>query len=607
MREEVKEVIARARKSFVANHFSWSFLKSIFTVKELLPLDEHDGTTIEREKALIWFIAWSFYTAIFMGVITALAMTDIYHILSRAVNANIIPLTVFLIAVEPVYFSFMMCFTKYRKLDITYFDPDKIDTTTATEQAPTILGQDRENAQEIDCDVSVLISCHNSANAIDATLEQWTNVHGLKSNCIFVMDNADDKATDDTQKKVEEFNKKNKMSVQYAFVNRGNKTYALYRGALLAKTSKVIICDDDIIPPQQILSAAESIKDKYKYLVFPLIAINKGDHGQVIRAWQNLEYALADHAKMFEDTSCGPTRPHGACSMWDREYMLQVLESKHDTRFMGEDLKMGVITTQNGERGKFAHGYYVKTYVPNSYFGKMGNYYTQRVRVWEMGRHIYTPLMLWNLCFTWLKGHGLLRTIRDNAVLKTEQTYFLYLNFADWIRLPVFILSLHNWQYWVTSAGCYGLLLATTLVWNYIKLHHHPERQHHFFTIISYPIYKIIYKILSIEALARALFVFIPNYQQLIRIDQLELQRKHQSIISSCVQQYGPIVHGTDLIQHFMLKDDTVVPTNLLGQTYVTETVADVFRLPMITTDVYQTQMFPADAEVPTRDLIYTL
>lgn len=502
--------------SFSKAHFSWKFFRSVLSAREVIfPI------TIQKP---FW---WGFYSLILGGLITTQATVGLVEYLYYAVNSNIIALAMFLFFVEPTYFLFMMLFSKYPKADLKYLnqsvESSSIEANTYLE-APQV---DLERQQHFDFDVSVIIACHKSQDNIQNTLNAWLRI--VPGRRIYVVDNGNPpypkdvngKAIDNTKSIVQTINRQ----INYVFSDHGNKTYALYLGALKANTKYVIICDDDIIPPPNVLDALSLFDEHHDAVVLPLKAIHKTNHGNLLTDWQNLEYCLADHAKNYEDRSCGPTRPHGACSVWNRQFMLDILFKHHDTRFIGEDLKMGLRTLYERSRFRYGHNLYVQTYVPNSLFGPMPNYYTQRVRIWEMGRHIYWPMVLFYIITTWQKSSNPLKTIRDNIVLKIEQSYFIYQVVADWLRLPVLLLSANNWRYWAVSSASYGLLVAGLLIWNYVKLMNHPQEKHKLFTILTYPVYKIIYKSFSVLAFFRALFIFIPNYSSLVRIDQLEKKR----------------------------------------------------------------------------------
>lgn len=545
--EQVKNHIRRIKGSFLKEHFSWRFLKSVLNPKEIL-------LPITIQKPVLWCI----YLVLLASLITALSMTNLWWWLYHAINANIIPLAIFLVAVEPLYFAAMMLFTKYPKVKVTYkseeqqeqistidasvysiLSPRPIHSLTTSEQS--LSDQYRTARQR----TAIIIACHQSGEHICKTLKHWMSI--VPPENIYIVDNGNHPypknkqgtIIDQTKSIIENFNRQHNCRINYLFSNIGNKTYALYLGAKAAKTREqienVFICDDDIIPAQEVITAVDLLDTQHQAVVFPIKAINKNNHGQAITAWQNLEYALSDHALNFYDRTCGPSKPHGACSLWDIDTMLSVLEEKHDTRFMAEDLKMGHILLQQGGRLRFAHGLYVKTFVPSSFIGPMPNYYTQRVRVWEMARFFYTPLMIYYFFTTWVKSNNILKTIRDNIFLKIEQLHFLYQVVADTIRLPVFILSIINWYYWAITGVVYGILVGVILAWNYLKLYNKPDEQHGLFTILTYPVYKVIYKIYSILALARALFIFIPNYSQLIRIDQLELKKESLYILEQVI------------------------------------------------------------------------
>jgi hypothetical protein len=196
--------------------------------------------------------------------------------------------------------------------------------------------------------------------------------------------------------------------------------------------------------------------------------------------------------------------------------MLSVLRAKHDLEFKSEDWKMGIIALLMGNIARLAIGMEVETYAPNTLFGEIPNLYTQRTRSWNVGPVYYSYKMVSQFFTVW--PHSLPAIL----VLKWQQFYFLFQIASDAIRFFVFLLACRYWQYWAVTAGQHVVMTILLLGYNYIKLRNHPELQYKLLPILTFWIYKIISHVFSVLGFFRALFIYFPNSERLIRIDERE-------------------------------------------------------------------------------------
>jgi hypothetical protein len=405
-------------KNFLSYHVSANFLWSVLSLREVIfPL------SIKK------FIIWMVYSVILAGLIALEVLYNYVKYLEIAVTARIIPLFVTLLSIEPLQTFGYTLAAKYTK---PMADPNVI---------PSFLRSD----------VTIIIACHNSCvdNASKAKLkdnvERWARM--VTPDCIVIIDNGSEKP-EQTRTFINEIN----SGIRYVYSKIGNKTISVYIGASEhATTPYVIICDDDIKPAYNCLEATRLLDAKHKMAVYPVRAINpdkERKRGNLLIQWQDIEYTQAEMTNNVADRAgCGPIAPHGAASLWDREFMLSVLRAKHDLEFKSEDWKMGIIALLMGNIARLAIGMEVETYAPNTLFGEIPNLYTQRTRSWNVGPVYYSYKMVSQFFTVW--PHSLPAIL----VLKWQQFYFLFQIASDAIRFFVFLLACRYWQYWAVTAG----------------------------------------------------------------------------------------------------------------------------------------------------------
>ena len=200
--------------------------------------------------------------------------------------------------------------------------------------------------------IGVIIPCHKSHNEIVATLKAC--LRHFDEQQIYIVDNSDNPPDQEMmrQKLLEE----KFHCVNYIFQPIGNKTLALYTGAIAAKDYyTLLIVDDDVRLLESMEFDTSLLTENTKAVSYSIRAVYPGDDKRQSRfSWivefQDLEYKLCDFVKMFQSRFSTVTFPHGAISLWDRNTLIECLRA-HDTVFYGEDIKVSHMLYNQAEHG----------------------------------------------------------------------------------------------------------------------------------------------------------------------------------------------------------------------------------------------------------------
>lgn len=258
---------------------------------------------------------------------------------------------------------FVFCFTRYRKETIDAIFPKLVTfsfTTAvilyATEPAVLLLQtlflcypatsegpEPTGDSADRNADIAVIIPSFNpaGATAIAATVRACL-VH-FEPGQIFVVENQNQNLTNPPEATRTELARAG-LSVEYIYNPIGNKTLALYAGAIAAKEYKyLLLIDDDVHLPSDMLFDRSIFSETVKAVGYPIRAIHS-DHTQrhnLLIAWQALEYKVSDYARLFQSKYSTLVHGHGAISLWDRATAIHCLR-QHDTVFYADDVKVSV-------------------------------------------------------------------------------------------------------------------------------------------------------------------------------------------------------------------------------------------------------------------------
>ena len=362
-------------------------------------------------------------------------------------------------------------------------------------------------------DIALVIPCHRSAAVIGGTLR--AALHHLKPEQIFVIDNANTKTPpDNTREVVAAIDRK----INYVWVPRGNKVVAQYAGSQAAKDFKYILTtDDDVTIPTNFDFGTDLMSEQVKAVCYPVRAIPGDGKSSLLVEWQDLEYAISDLSKAAEDAFGGVLYPHGAGSLWDRETFLEVLR-RHDTIFYADDVKMGLILQDLRKSMKICATSFLSTEAPTTLFGNNPpNLYQQRVRSWDMGRHVYFLKFLRTL-----GKHGPHRTFTGHAYIKTSEVLTVLSSVIDYLRVPVIVVLVAEPTFWVKTAAFTVIGVVPNILWNYVKVAERPDLQSTLRAVSTVWIYKTMESAISVASILRTFVVYLPNAKHKPTIRELE-------------------------------------------------------------------------------------
>ncbi|MEO5970993.1 MAG: hypothetical protein ABIQ95_13775, partial [Bdellovibrionia bacterium] len=154
---------------------------------------------------------------------------------------------------------------------------------------------------------------------------------------------------------------------------------------------------------------------------------------------------------------------------------------------------------------------------PTTLFGSPPNYYEQRVRSWEMGRHIYFWKFVKNIVMP-----GPPRSVGGHVFVKGVQALAVVGNVVDYIRVPILAVMATDPSYWIKMGAFTGASVVPTILWNYVKISDRPDLQSTFRAVATIGVYKQLYSVVSVLSIFRALFIHLPNVQHKPTISELE-------------------------------------------------------------------------------------
>ncbi|KAK0953130.1 hypothetical protein LTR91_024005 [Friedmanniomyces endolithicus] len=452
-------------------------------------------------------------------LIGAIIVTDhFFHWISAAMvitRRNMLPVLVLVIGLEPIMIIIILVFAKIPDLDTADASPTETEKTPDIEAQAGMLSD--QASSKPDNRTALVIPCHNSDH--EAMLRVLASAYPHFRPCdIFVIDNARSMHPKDNV--FREFIHSQHQDINYIWSPVGSKNYAQLVGAVAAEQHDFIMTvDDDVCIPASFRPPVHKINDVMKGVAFPLKATNaagKVSFGMV--AWQDCEYRMAGLTKLAEEEICGGSLfPHGAGWFCERETLIDLISNYHSLDFIAEDVNTGLSLMRMKKRVGFDATCILETEVPTTVFGKGLNWYHQRVRSWEMGRHGRLLAFFDRLLFSF---NGL-----TNPVAIFAQKFILFYSIAcvivDWVRVPVLVTMGANGAYW-RQAGLLSLVSCFPILWfKYVSCRRRPDLQPTFWGAVTIPLYKQIYYIVSVIGGVRALVFYIGGHKRPLTVKQM--------------------------------------------------------------------------------------
>ncbi|PKS05440.1 hypothetical protein jhhlp_008816 [Lomentospora prolificans] len=367
-------------------------------------------------------------------------------------------------------------------------------------------------------DTALVLPCHNSdREALKRVLE--SAYPHFRPQDIFIVDNGRSKRPNDPT--FRDWVKEQHPDLVYIWSPIGSKNAAQLVGSIAARHHKYILTvDDDVCIPANYESPEEMITDEIKAVALPLMGMDpEGNTSLFLVAWQDCEYRMAGVTKMAEDRICGVTFPHGAGWFVERDAYITMLSEYHPMDFIAEDVNSGLSFMRMGKQITMDGRIVLKTEVPTTILGPGLNWWKQRYKSWEMGRHGLTLKFMIRTLFS-LNGQ---RTIHGILFQKFLFIYNLLSNVIDFVRIPIFVTMGNTGMFWLQACLLSLFSIIPILAYNYIKCRRRPDMRCRFWGAITFPIYKQLYSLVSIFGAVRCVLFYIgghkmpPTVQEMIK------------------------------------------------------------------------------------------
>lgn len=462
-------------------------------------------------RELLWPMTWKKYATL-VAVATLIAVIVFcefnFHWIESAMaitRRNILPVLVIVIALEPAMITLMLLVARIPDTPATE------ETISAYDDIEAQKGTMNKKPERTDREqrTALVIPCHNSDHEAFRRVMDSAFVHFHPSS-IFIVDNARSMHPKDNV--FRKFVRSLHPEINYIWSPIGSKNAAQLVGAVAAKKFEFIFTvDDDVCIPASFRAPVDKIDDVTKGVAFPLKATNAdGNVPLFLVAWQDCEYRMAGLVKLAESDICGVLYPHGAGWFCERETLIDLISNYHSLDFIAEDVNTGVSMQKMKKRIAFDASCVLETEVPTTFIGPGLNWYNQRVRSWEMGRHGRLLAFLGRMLFSF-NGQT---TLHGIFWQKFVHFYSIACIIVDWVRVPVLVTMGANGAYWRQAGLLMLVSIFPVMAYNYLSCRRRPDMRTPFWGAVTIPIYKQIYAIVSLIGAIRSIVYYIGGHNR---------------------------------------------------------------------------------------------
>jgi hypothetical protein len=193
------------------------------------------------------------------------------------------------------------------------------------------------------------------------------------------------------------------------------------------------------------------------------------------------------------------------------------MEHYHPLDFIAEDCNAGLGINRMGKGIRFDSRSFLATEVPTTFFGPGLNWWKQRQKSWEMGRHGRLFAFIRQLFFSMPAKMTL------QGILWHKFTYFyLICTIAiDWLRIPTIVALGRTADWWRNALLLMLFSAIPALLYKYIKCRRRPDLQPRFWACLTYPFYKQIYVIVSIFGAIRCVGYYFGGHKRPLTVQQM--------------------------------------------------------------------------------------
>jgi hypothetical protein len=463
-------------------------------------------------REVFWPFTWKKYIILFIvfSLAAGVAVSDHYtgwvKKSMEITRSNMLPVLIIVIGLEPIMIVVILLVARVPPLHTAVGPP--------VEKAAPDVELDVEKAIHIvevtrDHSTALVIPCHNSDHEATSKVLKSAFVH-FRPQDIFVVDNG--RTRHPVSPEFRNFIRSEHPDLNYIWSPIGSKNAAQLVGALAAKDYQwIMTVDDDVSIPQTFRPPIDMMDDVTKGCAFPLKAVDvNGDVPLCMVAWQDCEYKMSGLTKLAESSICGVLYPHGAGWFCERETLIDLISNYHSIDFIAEDVNTGLSMQKMKKRIAFDATCVLETEVPTTVLGPGLNWWNQRYRSWEMGRHGRLFAFFDRMCLS-LNGQT---TPWGIFTQKFIHLYSIATIIVDWVRIPVFVTMGGDPNFWRLGIP---LMMAATLPilgFKYFNARHRPDLQPRFWAAMTYPLYKQLYSLVSIFGAIRGIIFYFGGHKK---------------------------------------------------------------------------------------------
>jgi hypothetical protein len=463
-------------------------------------------------REVFWPFTWKKYIILFIVAALAVGVAISDHYFGwikksmEITRSNMLPVLIIVIGLEPIMITVILLVARVPPLHPPVGPPvEKAapDVELDVEKAICIVEATPEHR------TALVIPCHNSDHEATSKVLKSAFVH-FRPQDIFVVDNG--RTRHPVSPEFRNFIRSEHPDINYIWSPIGSKNAAQLVGAIAAKDYDwIMTVDDDVSIPATFRPPIDKMDDITKGCAFPLKAVDaNGDVPLCLVAWQDCEYKMSGLTKLAESSICGVLYPHGAGWFCERDTLIDLISNYHSIDFIAEDVNTGLSMQKMKKRIAFDATCVLETEVPTTVLGPGLNWWNQRYRSWEMGRHgrliAFADRMLLSL-----NGQT---TPWGIFTQKFIHLYSIATIIVDWVRIPVFVTMGGDPNFWRLGIP---LMLAATLpilAFKYFNARNRPDLQPRFWAAMTYPLYKQLYSLVSIFGAIRAVIFYAGGHKK---------------------------------------------------------------------------------------------
>ncbi|KAL1616661.1 hypothetical protein SLS54_008228 [Diplodia seriata] len=355
-------------------------------------------------------------------------------------------------------------------------------------------------------DTALIIPCYKSAGLIAKTLD--AALLTFPASHIFVIANGNSPTPiDETEDVCRPY------GVNHVWSPVGSKIVAQFVGCYAAKGFKnVLLIDDDCSLPGNFPVVSERLTGKIQCVGYTIKSVGpNSSKGTFCQQAQDFEYKLSGLQRAFSGKVGSATFPHGAISLWDREFLTHTFHH-HSGFSVSEDWFFGHSCRSLGGRVIMCSSVFVETETPPALFWTTGSarggfgemtVFKQRFVRWNF---FFVAGVWYNMkyiLFSWKLGWWELGA----KCFVFQEVYECLLYLLTPFMLPISLLVRPAFCGYLIAATL-GMYFANCVVFNEIHLRLRKERVSWTVLVFYYMPYKFILTLVNVASCYWAMFKY---------------------------------------------------------------------------------------------------